>query len=56
MGNTEKKTGKTRIKVRVRYTEFQKQIKGVKVGTGNRNVTENNSGLYKQKWNKGGFR
>ena len=43
------KVGKTGIKVRVRYTEFQKWIKGVKIGTGNRNVTENKSGLYKQK-------
>ena len=27
--------------------------KGVKVGTRNRNMTENKLGLYKQKWNKG---
>ena len=47
MGNTEK-MGKTEIKVRVGYIQSSKNgSKGVKVGTRNRNMTENNTGLYK---------
>ena len=30
-----------------------KMEKGAKVKTRNKNVIENNTGLYKQKWNKG---
>ena len=51
-GNMEK-TGKTEIRVRVRYTEFQNGSKGAKAGTRNRNVTENNTGALQIKMEHG---
>ena len=50
------KMGKTgiRVRVRVRYAEFQNRSRGAKVGTRNRNVTEITQGLLQQKWDKEG--
>ena len=37
--------GKTGIKVRIRYVEFQNGTKGTKTRIRNRNVIENNTGV-----------
>ena len=50
------KMGKMGIRVRVGYAEFQNRSKGAKVGTRNRNVTENNTGAFITKMGQGGTR